>query len=156
MSAPNKAIWGPAFWTLLHSWAERLGEDRDPYVEAEIVTHWSRFIRWLPDVLPCIVCQEHARLQRRPNFLKLKGSALHVAARDWLYNFHNEVNERLAKGGRPFPISELLSYRTRDLKDTYNLLLENIRQGVAANIVRYESYAAWKIHADRLSALLGI
>jgi hypothetical protein len=156
MAAPNKAIWGPAFWTILHSWAERLGESRDPYAETEIAMHWSRFIRWLPDVLPCIVCQEHARLQRRPNFMTLKGAQLHVVARDWLYNFHNEVNGRLAKGGRPFTISQLNTYKDRDLKDTYNLLLENIRQGVAANIVRYESFSAWKIHADRLAALLGL
>ena len=156
MAAPNKAIWGPAFWTILHTWAERLDENRDPHTDSEISIHWGRFIRWLPEVLPCVVCQEHARLQRRPNFMTLKGSSLHVVARDWLYNFHNEVNGRLAKGGRPFTILDLSSYKSRDLKDTYYLLLENIRQGVAANIVRYESYSAWKIHADHLATLLGL
>ena len=156
MAAPNKAIWGPAFWTILHTWAERIGEYYDPHTESEISIHWGRFIRWLPEVLPCVVCQEHARLQRRPNFMALKGVSLHVVARDWLYNFHNDVNGRLAKGGRPFTISDLSSYKSRDLKDTYYLLLENIRQGVAANIVRYESYSAWKTHAEHLSTLLGL
>ena len=156
MAAPNKATWGPAFWTLLHSWAERLAEPRDPYAESEVITHWARFIRYLPDVLPCIVCQEHARLQRRPNFMALKGEGLYLVSRDWLYNFHNEVNGRLAKGGRPFPISELATYKGRDLNDTYHLLLENIRQGVAAGIVRYESFTSWRAHADHLVALLGL
>jgi hypothetical protein len=156
MAAPNKAIWGPAFWTILHSWAERLGNSREPYAEIDVATHWARFIRWLPEVLPCIVCQEHARLQRRPNFMTLKGGELHIAARDWIYNFHNEVNGRLAKGVRPFPISELVTYKERALKDTYNLLLENIRQGINAGIVRYESFSSWKAHADRLAALLGL
>ncbi len=155
MAAPNKAIWGPAFWTVLHSWAERLGTSRDPYAEMEVTTHWARFIRWLPEVLPCVVCQEHARLQRRPNFMGLKAGDLYSAARNWLYNFHNEVNGRLGKGGRPFPMSDLESYKTRDLKDTYDLLIENIRQGVAAGIVRYESFMSWKGHAEHLGALLG-
>jgi hypothetical protein len=156
MAAPNKAIWGPAFWTLLHSWAERLGSSRDPNADSEVATHWARFIRWLPEVLPCVVCQEHARLQRRPNFMALRGGHLYTVARDWVYNFHNEVNGRLGKGGRPFPISELGSYKIRPLKETYDLLIENIRQGVNAGIVRYEAFLAWRSHAEHLAVLLSL
>jgi hypothetical protein len=148
----DKRIWGPAFWFLLHGWAERLdigGEDT--------ATEWSRFIRWLADVLPCTICQEHARLQRRPDFSRLRGAALKEAARDWMYQFHTDVNNRLLVGGRTFRKEDLeLVYRNRDLTADAQTVLEAIRYGIQANIVRLEAAQAWRGHYERLKLNLGL
>lgn len=135
----NKAVWGPAFWLLLHGWAERgIGDE----------TAWLRLLRWLPEVLPCRVCQEHARLVRRPS------SAAEV--RLWLYNFHQSVNERLRVGVRPFPIADLGAYRFRDLSAAYELVLASINAGISEGIVRSEAAHAFQAHASVLRLQLGI
>jgi hypothetical protein len=138
----NKAVWGPAFWLLLHGWAERglKGPDTD--------TAWLRLLRWLPEVLPCRVCQEHARLQRRPS------SAAEV--RLYLYNFHQSVNERLRVGGRPFPIADLGAYQFRDLSAAYELVLASINAGISEGIVRSDAAHAFKAHAEVLRIQLGV
>ena len=148
----DKRIWGPAFWFLLHGWAERLDVG-----DADTATEWSRFIRWLADVLPCTVCQEHARLQRRPDFSKLRGNSLKEAARDWTFQFHNDVNARLLVGGRPFRKEDLdLVYRSRDLTADSQTVLEAIRYGIGAGIVRLEAAQAWRGHYERLKLALGL
>ena len=136
----NKAIWGPAFWLLLHGWAERLQPDME--------VAWMRLLRWLPEVLPCRVCQEHARLQRRPTAVS--------EARLWLYNFHMSVNERLRVGGRPFPIADLGAYRFRDLTAAYELVLESINAGISEGIVRSDAAHAFRAHAAVLRLHLGL
>ena len=135
----NKTVWGPALWLLLHGWAERgVGDE----------TAWIRLLRWLPEVLPCRVCQEHARLMRRP------ASAAEV--RLYLYNFHQSVNERLRVGGRAFPIADLGSYRFRDLSAAYELVLASINAGISEGIVRSDAAHAFKAHAEVLRLNLGL
>lgn len=135
----NKATWGPAFWLLLHGWAERgIGDE----------VAWLRLLRWLPEVLPCRICQEHARLIRRP--------AAAAEIRIFLYNFHQSVNVRLRIGGRPFPISDLDAYRFRDLTAAYKLVLASINAGIGEGVVSSDAAHAFKAHAEVLRIHLGI
>ncbi len=150
----DKRVWGPAFWFLLHGWAERLDVAEG---SEDISTEWSRFIRWLADVLPCSVCQEHARLQRRPDFSRLRGADLKAAARDWVFQFHNEVNARLLVGGRAFRKEDLeLVYRSRDLTTDAQTVLESIRYGISAGIVRVDAARSWRTHFEKLKLALGL
>ena len=142
----NKAVWGPAFWLLLHGWAERLLERS----ETDVLIAWSRLIRWLPEVLPCRVCQEHARLSRRP------ATWTGGMARQWLYDFHKSVTERLRLPVRPFPIADLGAYRFRDLRAAYELVLESINAGISEGIVRSDAAHAFQAHASVLRLHLGL
>jgi hypothetical protein len=145
----DKRIWGPAFWSLLHGWAERIGDAQ--------ATEWSRFIRWLSDVIPCPVCQEHTRLQRRPDFGRMRGADLKEAARSFLYNFHKEVQLRLAPGTRPFNEADLThTYASRDLTADAQTVLEAIRYGISINVVQVEAARAWRTHFERLKLDLGL
>lgn len=146
----DKAIWGPAFWALLHGLAERLGQAADEAQE------WARWIRYLSEVLPCPICQEHAHIVRRPDFARLHGEALQREAREWTYNFHESVRQRLRPGERPFPYDQLGAYRGRDLTQEAEIVLNAIQLGVQGGIIRAAAAAAWRTHFARLKLLLGL
>ncbi len=147
----NKAVWGPAFWLLLHGWAERLlGLGNLSNGMCDPHSAWARLIRWLPEVLPCRVCQEHARLVRRPT------TWTGEVARQWTYDFHKSVTERLRLPVRPFPYADLQQYRFRDLTAAYELVLESINAGISEGIVRSDAAHAFKAHAATLSLQLGL
>lgn len=152
----DKAVWGPAFWALLHGFAERLGYQVDELSAVDEASEWTRWIRYLSEVLPCPVCQEHAHVVRRPDFLKLRGEALRLEAREWLYNFHDSVRRRLKPYERPFPREELTSYRVRDLTQEANTVLDSIQLGVQGGIIRQTAAAGWRGHFHRLTLLLGL
>lgn len=152
----DKGIWGPAFWALLHGLAERLGEQSDELSAADEAQEWARWIRYLSEVLPCPVCQEHAHIVRRPDFAKLRGEALQREAREWTYNFHESVRRRLRPNERPFPREELQAYRGRDLTREAEIVMDSIQLGVQGGIVRQQAAVAWRAHFARLKLLLGL
>lgn len=152
----DKSVWGPAFWALLHGLAERLGKQPDELSGADEAQEWARWIRYLSEVLPCPVCQEHAHIVRRPDFAKLRGETLQREAREWTYNFHESVRQRLKPGERPFPHEQLQAYGLRDLTQEAEIVLNAIQLGVQGGIIRQSAAIAWRSHFARLKLLLGL
>lgn len=152
----DKSVWGPAFWALLHGFAERLGRQADQLSAADEAQEWMRWIRYLSEVLPCPVCQEHAHLVRRPDFTRLRGEALRLEAREWTYNFHESVRRRLKPYDRPFPREDLQTYYARDLTREAEIVLNAIQLGIQGGIVRTSAATAWRAHFARLKLLLGL
>ena len=144
----NKAIWGPHFWTALHALSEEIAAAAGTDQIADILQEWARLTRYLSEVLPCKVCQEHARLWRRPNFAK----EVPTLARTWTYDFHEDVKARLKTNGRAFPIAELVNYKLS--AENERIVLESIQLGVDAGIVATDAAAAWRRHWSRLRILL--
>ena len=91
MEAPQNKIWGPAFWLLLHSAAERIGTrslSRLPQEERRI---WLALLGSLRYSLPCPVCKKHYTkyLFDHPIPLFSKESI-----RGWLFSLHSHVNQQ--------------------------------------------------------------
>ena len=145
----NKTVWGPHFWSLLHALAEQIAVVGMTAQIQDILREWSRLTRYLSEVLPCKVCQEHARLWRRPNFAAESATL----PRSWTYDFHEDVRTRLQTNGRAFPIAELANYKLRDLDE--QVVLKSIQLGVDSGIVAADAAAAWRRHYTRLRLLLG-
>lgn len=89
MDSPQNHIWGPELWTILHSSAERFGQPskRLPDDEKRI---WFGLLRSLQFSLPCPLCKKHYISYFHTNQILLTREGV----RSWLFNLHNQVNQR--------------------------------------------------------------
>ena len=99
INAPDIKDWGPAFWSLLHGYAERSGKHEDEK------SHWICIFEALPTILPCPECGKHVKewLRTHPigQLRKLPVPQLYGWITTYLYNLHENVNKRLGKPGFP-------------------------------------------------------
>lgn len=94
MDSPQNHIWGPQLWMILHSATERIGNStlkRLPQEESRI---WTNLLASLRYSLPCPLCKKHYT----EYFAKTPITSFNRdTIRLWLYNLHNQVNERTGK-----------------------------------------------------------
>jgi len=86
MEYPQNNIWGPHLWTILHSLGERLKGN-----SLEETRLWSGLLSSLRYSLPCPQCKKHYS----DYYITHPISDIRI----WLYNLHNEVNNRIEKKG---------------------------------------------------------
>lgn len=107
IDSTNVADWGPCMWYALHCMAEKVGRTtaKPIYQDQAFIFNW--LIEFLPAILPCKVCQEHATDYIRLNPLRLwdsmRGDEIRYMIQLWLINFHNTVRER---NGLPIIIND--------------------------------------------------
>ena len=110
MSPPE--VWGPAVWTLFHTFAEKINEADYPYVSHSLFKMIVRICKFLP----CPECSNDAS-----NFLaKIKMSDLKnkTEFRNTFYLFHNYVNAKKRK--RLFNSANMHVYGKYRLIDVVN------------------------------------
>ena len=101
---PKKA-WGPSFWRMLHLLAESFpGDEPTDYDRAK----YKELVELVCELLPCMECRKHANKYLQANRLKITDRE---SLAMYLFNFHNEVNERLGK--RKLTLEEYRSHRNR-------------------------------------------
>jgi len=102
MAFPNNKIWGPQLWYILHTFAESIGKERgikEKLLEAEEAIQFELFVKNIYKALPCAVCKNNAKEYLRTHqfsWNKLRREELRESCRQWLWNFHNAVNEETA------------------------------------------------------------
>jgi hypothetical protein len=102
MAFPNNKIWGPQLWYILHTFAESIGKERtikEKLLEAEEAVQFELFVKNIYKALPCAVCKNNAKeyLRTHPfSWNKFRREELREKCRQWLWNFHNAVNEETA------------------------------------------------------------
>jgi hypothetical protein len=155
------AEWGPTLWTYLHSLAERLGGSGSPIVDTDQATYMEVLLQYLPHILPCNECQQHATTyvtQHPPPALKgLYGPALRVTAREWLFSFHQEVR---VKKGQPLLLSSsedcVSLYEHRLLsKIDYNRFVQTVTAAIRQGWIRMDHWRKWFSHSEKLRILSG-
>lgn len=150
--SPNQ--WGPPIWTLFHTLAEKIKEDKFSVVGPQVFA----LIRRISTTLPCPDCSRHATnyLARvKFNLIKSKNSF-----RGLILHFHNAVNKR--KNKTPFAYSDLsykygnvslirayngfvAAYNTRGnmnlIADSFQrkLIMQDVRKWFLANIQHFDS-----------------
>ena len=94
-----KVKWGEPIWFLFHTLAEKIKDEHFQTKKYEMIN----LVRSICANLPCPKCTDHAMAyMKRLNLESIK------TKRDWkdfLYKFHNEVNQR--KNFPEFPYAEL-------------------------------------------------
>jgi hypothetical protein len=152
--------WGPVVWKMLHISAERIGRSTHPILEADSANSIQLIISGLPDVLPCVDCQNHARTYLQDNkFLAkdLSGSALRTYVRNYLFTFHNAVR---ARKGQPVlietPEACAALYETMNITaEDDKRLADYFRYALLYRIVNSTKYMRWWDIFRRLRLMLG-
>lgn len=78
----NVNLWGPSFWTILHSLAGRADETK--------TTFFDDLVRPLSDLLPCIHCRRSFAI-----YYQILGKPVPGKCAAWMYDMHNLVNNKL-------------------------------------------------------------
>jgi hypothetical protein len=94
MDSPQNHIWGPHLWTILHSTAEKIGSSPIRRLPQEEQRIWLGLLSSLRYSLPCPQCKKHYSDYYARNPIKEINREL---IRKWLYNLHNQVNNRNEK-----------------------------------------------------------
>lgn len=155
------AEWGPTLWTYLHILAERIGTSGSSIVDTDQATYMEIIIQYLPRIIPCNECQQHAASyisEYPPPALKgLYRDNLRLAARQWLFQFHQTV--RLQKE-QPLLLessdccAEL--YQDRHIsKSDYNRFIQTVTAAIRQGWVRLDDWRKWYSHSEKLRILCG-
>ena len=107
-------LWGQPIWTLFHTLAEKVHQDK--YIN--IATDLVGFIKRICSLLPCPDCQDHATKYWRTTKYNLTSKD---SLKEFLLEFHNEVNKR-----KQYPIqnTQILDiYKTKSLSQVYNMFV---------------------------------
>lgn len=110
----NNKLWGVTTWAFLHVLVAKMKDSSVPYIK-HIIIH---IITIICNSLPCPICREHATttLQNNRHFHKLTTKE---QFKQWLFNFHNQVNTKINKSSLPY--SCLDQYETCNLREQYNI-----------------------------------
>jgi hypothetical protein len=108
----SPTVWGPPIWTLFHTLAEKVKEDKFNPVGLQLFAFIKKICRYLP----CPDCSEHAT-----TFLSKINNSNLKSRKDlinMLYFFHNTVNTRKKKPIHNPPV--LLKYKEIGVIQAYN------------------------------------
>ena len=113
--SPNQ--WGPPTWTLLHTMAEKIKDERYSIIGRQLFN----YILQICYNLPCPECSSHAKMfltKVNANNLSTKNDL-----KTLLFVFHNTVNRRKQK---PLSqIEELEIYKTKNIINVFNEFIQN-------------------------------
>jgi hypothetical protein len=152
---PENAEWGPLFWILLHSLAERAGKQPDALLQGDEVRLWVKTLNSVADTLPCDVCSRHYKEYLAENppeaFLTVPYSNFGHTVRMWLWTLHNRINEGNDKP--VFPFENLSVYKDTDLTRGWKALQPVIHKAISLNGV---SWFPWRAFLANVRALQGL
>ena len=100
-----KHAWGPHFWKMLHLLSESFPADNPTDYDR---SKYKELVELVCELLPCMECRKHANIYLQANRLKVTDRE---SLAMYLFNFHNEVNERLGK--RKITLDEYKHLRSR-------------------------------------------
>jgi hypothetical protein len=152
-------VWGPAYWRILHTMAERVGAMNNPLLDTDRARTMETLVRTLALVLPCAECQAHFKNEAPAiAWVGLYGPVLTFAVSQWLFNFHNAVRQRL---GQPIMLdtSEACSalYGTTTITDKDVQIIEAAASyAIANNIVKQPVWKKWFSTFKLLRVMLGV
>ena len=110
MSPPE--VWGPPVWTLFHTLAEKIHEDKFNELGPSMISYIRRISRYLP----CPECSQHATRffsTTKPELYNTKKNFMNI-----LYVLHNHINIRKHK--RTATTNMLQKYKRHRVIYAYN------------------------------------
>lgn len=152
--------WGPNAWNLLHGIAERVGNHTIAKLEFDEKNELKFVLNGFWTLLPCKTCQTHYKEWIRTNspdtVLSKSGGYLQESMRQWLYKFHEAVNQR-REVTSDFK-EELLTptYSRINLRENANALKSVYQRGLQSGALKPEEWKrSWK-HLDILLRNMGV
>jgi hypothetical protein len=160
LDSSNPADWGPCIWFSLHCLTEKIGKSGNAIIDADQGITMKFLIQNLQNILPCQVCQGHARAYVESHSLDflniLKGEALQTNLRDWLFTFHNAVRIR-TQSTLDFTTTDQVKshYEKCTLdKEFTNNLSRYVTFAVQQGWVKLDNWKRWVVQFNRLKLLI--
>jgi hypothetical protein len=157
----DPAEWGPIVWKYLHCLSEKLGTTGSHIIDTDQANYMETLLNLLPQILPCVECQAHAAAyvgaHPVPTLKGQYGENLRAAARNWLFQFHNEVR---ARKGQPIMIKtpdECAAHYAGCFVPNceYSLFIQSVAFAVRQGWVRVDNWRKWYSNSERLRVLVG-
>ena len=154
-SYPENAEWGPLFWTLLHSLADRAGKQTVSMLQTDETRVWGKLLPSIGATLPCDICRNHYKEWLTENPFTIVSSIPYSSFGDWirklLWSLHNRINEGNKKP--QFPFDSLSNYKNTDITKSWRALEPVIRKAINLNGL---SLFPWKNFLGHVRGLQGI
>lgn len=154
-----REAWGPRFWKILHTLAERVGQQRDAISVNDEVEVWINLLKAQAHVMPCATCKQHFlewHLTHRVDKLReLSGDERRIWIRGWLWGCHNKVNESNKKSSpRLESLPELyprvnIEKEVVELETMFVFAVEKLQ-------LAPEYIKRWKLALSHLRAMYGV
>jgi hypothetical protein len=144
----QREAWGPRFWRILHTLAERSGKQTTDLESNEEADSWTNLLRAQAFVMPCDLCKQHYLawiVNYKINPLRgLLGEDRRLYLRLWLWACHDNVNR--INGKQSPSVSELQDKFGRhaierdvlDLDKMFRIAIEK-QSLMAADISRWKN-----------------
>lgn len=153
--------WGPLLWKLFHIMAERIGNSGVESLDRDEATAMELIIDKIPDILPCVECQGHAKTYIRThpigNLKNLRGNNLKNNVRNFFWQFHNTVRTNTGKDLIVNTVEDcrVLYEKMEWLKCDMEQVVEYFSFGVHHGIVKSDAYKRWMTQVHKLRLIAG-
>ena len=168
--------WGPPLWRILHTVAEKLGRQTVGLLAADEVRTWVNLLQVTEGIMPCALCRKHygawKKAQPPQALLDLnrpgQGMFFREAARKWLWDLHEAVNERkrsqvvVAEASVPVSptleeLESLYGARTRvEFQEDVTTLVKVLQKAALLTLINPVFLKQWQAHLSMLRPLIGI
>ena len=156
---PENREWGPFVWSILHGMAERATRIITPLYEKDERRAWIGLLQATGPMLPCSDCREHYAqwIKEHPvtGILQLQNNQLRDWISRWVYDLHQNVNNRLGKTGILF---EELTPRYGSVNITMDFkLFEMIeKRAIQQQGVNLKAWLEWVKQYRTLTSVYGL
>jgi hypothetical protein len=160
-----REAWGPRFWFILHSLAERSGSQSNMILQNDEADAWIVLLKAQAFVMPCALCKTHYLeywASHKPDGLRaLQGLDRREYLRNWVWTLHDRVNKMSLASGGPEktspPIENMPTlYPQQSLNKTLKELSTMFQQALATQQLKPEDITRWKSVIQRLRLLNGL
>jgi len=112
---PVPGVWGPIVWNILHQLS--IQQEIPQQFQKDKILQYKWLIEHIESIIPCEECRKHVQQYRRSHPTYMNNP------KEWMWEFHNAVNQRLGK--EPFPFESLEKKGSiRDFWKPYPYLLQ--------------------------------
>lgn len=165
MSNPgSKQVWGPYFWTVLHTFAECVGYQTDPILSSDEAEAWIVLLKTQVAVMPCPVCKQHyaewLRTHRVDRLREIHGFVRYQWLQKLLWDLHEQVRKRSStetSSVSSVTLDQLPTvYPRNSLNKTFYSLGEMFTWALEHQQLQPHDIHKWKAAAQRLRTMYSI
>ena len=159
MSILGREVWGPSLWYVMHTLANKSGNQTSYILQLDEINIWINIIKTLHNIMPCALCASHYKEWiLKTNLRKLheyKGLQLQEWLQNFWYVFHNNVN---TKTNKPEFIKDgLLGYTAAtEFNNAWDLLKRMTAYGIQHNQLNLMAVKTTMKHLEVLKRLYGL
>jgi hypothetical protein len=152
----QREAWGPRFWLILHSLAERSGSQSNMVLQNDEADAWICLLKAQIFVMPCALCKTHFLefwSQNKPDKVRgMQGLQRREWLRNWVWRAHDRVNKMYQKESPPIENMPTL-YPMISLNNTLVEIGTMFKQALEQQQLKPEDIARWRTAVQRLRML---